>query len=86
MIGLDGENAGGSAKVGLARDQGRGAVVSRHTDILEDEGTNQERQVVLRAASAVAAVSKHARALPHTRRPVAQSIVRLTSLANTIVA
>ena len=72
MVGLDSKDPSRSAKVGRARDQGRRAVISRHTDILEDEGTDQERQVVLRAASAVAAVSKHVTALAHTQRRIAQ--------------
>ena len=49
VVRLDRQDARCVAQIGLALDQGRGAVVGRHADVLEDERSVQEEQVVLQS-------------------------------------
>ena len=46
VVGLDGQDGGGGAGVGLAGDGGDGAVVGGHTNVLEHIGSQVAEQVV----------------------------------------
>ncbi len=48
VVRLHGQDAGRVTQVGLALDERRGAMVGRHSHVLEDEGAVQKDHVALR--------------------------------------